>query len=35
MLPYKGPWQHDFYHGDFTPYDAKELVAIRAACGAK
>ena len=30
-LPYKGPWQHDFSRGDFTPYDAEELATIRAA----
>ncbi|MBQ1429032.1 MAG: cellulase family glycosylhydrolase [Kiritimatiellae bacterium] len=35
MLPYKGPWQHDFYRGDFTPYDVKELETIRAACAGK
>lgn len=22
-------WQHDLYHGDFTPYDPKELEAIK------
>ncbi len=35
MLPYKGPWQHDFYRGDFTSYDVKELETIRAACAGK
>ena len=28
-LPYKGAWQHDLYHGDFTPYDSKEIELIK------
>ena len=28
-LPYNGVWQHDFYHGDFTPYDQSEIDLIR------
>lgn len=28
MGEYNGPWQHDIYHGDFTPYDQSELDLI-------
>ena len=30
MLPYKGRWQHDFFHTDFTPYDLEELDILKA-----
>ena len=30
-LPYTGPWQHDLYHGDFTPYEREELDILKAA----
>lgn len=26
---YDGPWQHDLYHGNHTPYDAKEIDLIK------
>lgn len=26
---YDGPWQHDLYHGDHTPYDINELNTIK------
>ena len=26
---YKGPWQHDIYHGDFTPYDQTEIDLLK------
>lgn len=29
MLPYTGEWQHDLYHGDFTPYNQKEIDLIK------
>ncbi|MBP5510868.1 MAG: cellulase family glycosylhydrolase [Kiritimatiellae bacterium] len=29
-LPYTGPWQHDFYRGDFTPYDPVEIDLYKA-----
>lgn len=29
---YKGPWQHDIYHGDFTPYDRKEIELLKKYC---
>lgn len=29
MLPYKGVWQHDIYHGDFTPYDSAEIELLK------
>lgn len=29
MLPYTGPWQHDLFHGDHTPYDMKEIDLIK------
>ena len=35
MLPYKGPWQHDFFHGDFTSYDRAELDLIKGTIEAK
>ena len=35
MLPYKGPWQHDLFHGDFTPYDKAEVDLIKTTCGSK
>jgi hypothetical protein len=28
MLPYTGPWQHDLFRNDFTPYDVKEIELI-------
>ena len=28
-LPYTGPWQHDFFHNDFTPYDSGELEILK------
>ena len=27
--PYTGPWQHDIFHTDHTPYDASEIALIR------
>lgn len=35
MLPYRGPWQHDLYHGDYRPYDPAELDLIRKATAEK
>ena len=29
---YKGPWQHDIYHGDFTPYDQTEIDLLKKYC---
>lgn len=29
---YKGPWQHDIFHGDFTPYDRKEIDLLKKHC---
>ena len=29
MLPYTGPWQHDIFRGDRTPYDASEIQTIK------
>lgn len=29
LLPASGAWQHDLYHGDFTPYNQKELDLFR------
>lgn len=29
---YKGPWQHDIYHGDLTPYDVKEIELLKNYC---
>lgn len=29
---YKGPWQHDIYHGDFTPYDQAEIDLLKKYC---
>lgn len=29
QLPYTGPWQHDIYKGDHTPYDQGEIDLIR------
>lgn len=26
---YKGPWQHDIFHGDFTPYDQVEIDLLK------
>ena len=34
MLPYKGPWQHDLFRGDFTPSDPQEIAIIKKATGA-
>ncbi|MDR2850092.1 MAG: glycoside hydrolase family 5 protein [Verrucomicrobiota bacterium] len=28
-LPYNGPWQHDLFRGDFTPYDVREIEWIK------
>lgn len=35
MLPYKGVWQHDFFHGDFSPYDKAEIEMVKSAIAAK
>ena len=29
---YKGPWQHDIFHGDFTPYDQVEIDLLKKYC---
>lgn len=29
MLPYTGPWQHDIFKGDHTPYDETEINTIK------
>lgn len=29
MLPYTGPWQHDIFRGDHTPYDASEIETVK------
>lgn len=29
---YKGPWQHDIFHGDFTPYDEAEIALLKKYC---
>lgn len=29
---YKGPWQHDIFHGDLTPYDPAEIVLLKKYC---
>ena len=29
MLPYKGPWQHDIFRGDYTPYDPAEIAIFK------
>jgi Cellulase (glycosyl hydrolase family 5). len=34
-LPYSGEWQHDLYHGDFTPYSQKEIDLIKKLNGIK
>jgi len=34
-LPYKGPWQHDLFHGDFTPYDKSEIELFKSVIAAK
>ena len=31
--PYDGPWKHDIYHNDLTPYDVHELELIKQATG--
>lgn len=31
MGEYTGPWQHDLYHGDHTPYDRHEIELLRQA----
>lgn len=33
--PYEGPWQHDIFRGDHTPYDEKEVSIIRQLTGTK
>ena len=33
MLPYTGPWQHDIFRGDHTPYDDSEIRTIKTATG--
>ena len=30
--PYSGPWQHDIFHGDFTPYDPEEIDILKKYC---
>lgn len=32
MGEYTGPWQHDIYYGDFTPYDPEEIALLREYC---
>jgi len=34
-LPYNGPWQHDLFHGDFTPYDKAEIDLFKSVIAAK
>lgn len=34
-LPYTGEWQHDLYHGDFTPYNIKEIELFKQLNGVK
>lgn len=29
QLPYTGPWQHDIFRGDFTPYDPAEIEFLK------
>lgn len=29
MGEWTGPWQHDIYHGDHTPYDPEEIVLLK------
>lgn len=31
QLPWTGPWQHDLFRGDFTPYDQTEIELFKAA----
>ncbi len=31
QLPWTGPWQHDLFRGDFTPYDPNEIELFKAA----
>lgn len=31
QLPYTGPWQHDIFKGDHTPYSADEIKVIKEA----
>lgn len=33
--PYEGPWKHDIYRNDLTPYDEHELELIKQATGVK
>jgi hypothetical protein len=32
-LPYKGPWQHDLFHGNHKPYDPQEIALIKKMTG--
>ena len=34
-LPYEGEWQHDLFHGDFTPYNQTEIEFIKELNGVK
>lgn len=34
-LPYTGEWQHDLFHGNFKPYNVKEIDMIKKMTGAK
>lgn len=29
---YTGPWQHDIFRGDFTPYDPSEIDLLKKYC---
>ena len=33
--PYEGPWKHDIFRNDLTPYDEHELELIKRAIGVK
>lgn len=33
QLPYTGPWQHDIFKGDHTPYSADEIKVLKEATG--
>lgn len=35
QLPYTNEWQHDIYHGDFRPYNQKEIDMIKEMTGSK
>ena len=34
-LPYNGPWQHDLFRGDLTPYDKSEIDLFKSVIAAK